>query len=125
MSDITIIKNARIVDAESDFYGSIVFSEDGIIEVAPDAKDDAFLARFPDATESACGAVVGGTGSCGDTGRVTNTAAAESSFLARFPNAAVIGDRSSGRSCGFRADRTYRVLLTQNSSVLAHILVRR
>ncbi len=68
--DVTIIKNARIVDAESDFYGSIVFSEDGIIDVVPDSKGAS-------ASESACGAVASGTDS-------------QDAFVARFPDATVI-----------------------------------
>ena len=70
MSDITIIKNARIVDAEADFYGSIVFSEDGIIDVAPDSSDVSV-------SESTCGVVTGGTGS-------------SDALEVRFPDATVI-----------------------------------
>ena len=70
MSDITIIENARIVDAEADFYGSIVFSEDGIIDVAPDSSDVSVR-------ESACGAVGGGAGS-------------SDALEVRFPDATVI-----------------------------------
>ena len=72
--DVTIIKNARIVDAESDFYGSIVFSEEGIIEVAPEVKSASV-------SECACGSVAGSYG----TGSRDFDA-----LLARFPNATVI-----------------------------------
>lgn len=70
MSNITIIKNARIVDAESDFYGSIVFSEDGIIDVVPDSSDASV-------SESAYGAIAGGAGS-------------SDALEVRFPDATVI-----------------------------------
>ena len=49
MSDITIIKNAWIVDAESDFYGSIVFSEDESSVVAGIDLKDIVLIKTADA----------------------------------------------------------------------------
>ena len=86
--DVTIIKNARIVDAESDFYGCIVFSENGIIDVARDSKGAS-------ASECACGSIASCTGSCGNSKDVRGSQNGVLSrdfdaLLARFPNATVI-----------------------------------